>query len=107
MKFVLRTSAVIILFTAALSLTGCRPRISESKFVNYYIDFVVMQDSLGRDKVSTDKIIDVLDKKYGVTRKEYEATIDYYSAETERWELFFNKVIKEAKKRELESLKKP
>lgn len=107
MKFLFRTSSVVIVFIAVLSLTGCKSRISESKFVNYYIDFVVMQDSLGRDKGSTDKIIDALDKKYGVTRKEYEATIDYYSADTERWELFFNKVIKEAQKREMESPKKP
>ncbi len=107
MKILFRVSAVIFVFIALVSLAGCKPRISESKFVNYYIDFVVMQDSLGRDKGSTDKIIDALDKKYSVTRKEYEATIDYYSADTERWELFFNKVIKEAQKREKEALKKP
>ncbi len=99
--------AIILVFAVLLLLTGCKSRIPESKFVSYYIDFVVMQDSLGRDKASTDKIIDALDKKYSVTRKEYEATIDYYSADTERWELFFNKVIKEAQKKEKEALKKP
>jgi len=107
MKLVSRYSSVILILLSVILFAGCKARMSESKFINYYIDFVVMQDSLGRDKASTDKIIDALDKKYGVTRKEYEATINYYSAEQERWESFFDKVLVEAKKREKESLRKP
>lgn len=81
--------------------------MSESTFVKYYIDFVTMQDSLGRDKASTDKIIDVLDKKYDVTKEQYVATINYYSQESARWEEFFDKVLAELKNREKAASKKP
>ena len=93
-----------------LSASGCNlfraSRMSESTFIKYYIDFVALQDSLGRDKVNTEKIIEVLDKKYDVTKEQYIATINYYSKESVRWEEFFDKVLAELKKREKVSSKK-
>ena len=91
-------------------LTGCNifrtSHIPESKFVNYYIEFVIMQDSLGKDKVSTTKILEHLNKKYQITQAQYESTLQYYGEEPARWEEFFNKVLAEVKKRQQSESKK-
>jgi hypothetical protein len=72
------------------------------KFLNYYIDMLIMQDSLGRDSVSTQRIMTELNKKYDVTPKEYQATLDYYRDEPKEWSVFFDEAVTLVQKRQME-----
>jgi hypothetical protein len=84
-------------FSACGKLLGTK--ISEDKFVSYYVDFLAAQDSLGKDPVTTGKILTSLNKKYDVTQAQYDNTIKYYSENPEDWERFFGKVIAVAQQR--------
>ena len=105
-RYAYGSTVLVLLFF----LTGCNlfnaSKMSESKFVDYYIDFVIQQDSLGKDFATTHKIQESLNKKYKVSQKEFDETLKYYSAEAPRWETFFTKVLAEVKKRQTAELKK-
>ncbi len=78
-------------------------KIPEGKFVNYYIDLVTAQDTLGKDVPATEKILVSLDTKYSVTREQYDKTLKYYNENPEKWELFYDKVTAELQKRKLQN----
>ena len=89
------------LFISCDKLPGAK--IPEEKFVNYYIDLAVAQDSLGRGIPATQKILIALDTKYNVTREQYNRTLKYYNDNPEKWELFYDKVIPELQKRQVKN----
>ena len=73
-------------------LSGCSNRINEDKFVLIYTDLLIAQDSLGpnfkQELVKTEVF-----KKYNISDKEYDATLDYYNTNPKKWDQFFNKAI--------------
>lgn len=94
---ILAAVACFFVFMSCGKLFGTK--IPEEKFVSYYVDYIVAQDSLGRDTASTAKILETLNKKYDVTQKQYDNTIKYYSENPDDWDKFFEKVIDLAQKK--------
>jgi hypothetical protein len=76
-------------------------KMSEEKFVSFYTDMVIAQDSLGTSTAATKKIRENLYKKYDINEEMYRQTIDFYNKDPQKWEEFFDKVIKN-----LESIKR-
>lgn len=68
--------------------------IPEDKFIKFYIDFTIAQDSMGTDVPVTKKILSNLYKKYSVDSLQYFKTINWYYEDPKRWETFFDKAIK-------------
>ncbi|HPI37364.1 MAG TPA: DUF4296 domain-containing protein [Ignavibacteriaceae bacterium] len=66
----------------------------EEKFVSFYYDYVIAQDSLGYDVETAKKVREELFVKYQTNERMYIKTIDYYSEDPKRWEIFFDKVMK-------------
>ncbi|MBA4250443.1 MAG: hypothetical protein C0425_02735 [Chlorobiaceae bacterium] len=81
-------------------------KMSEEKFILFYTDLIIAQDSLGNDLQSNEAIRKSLFEKYDVSESEYQNTLDYFNQKSERWESFFGKVIEHLEKRQAENLKK-
>ena len=66
----------------------------EEKFISFYYDYVIAQDSLGYDVETANRVREELFIKYQTTERMYLKTIDYYSEDPRRWDVFFEKVMK-------------
>ncbi|MCE1190107.1 MAG: DUF4296 domain-containing protein [Ignavibacteria bacterium] len=105
----------LLILTALLGFgclvaVNCHPngsRIPEQKFVNYYIDLLGAQDSLGTDSLTGVRIHDFLQQKYAVTKQDVKETLEYYSSEPKRWDKFYGLVLSELQHRVEKSIKKP
>ena len=95
MRFLFKLSLIALVFVVA----GCSGRIKEDKFVLVYTDLIIAQDTLGNN-FNLNKAKDKIFKRYNVSAKEYDATLNYYHQDPKQWEQFFTKAIAH-----LESLK--
>jgi len=66
--------------------------IEQDKLVLIYTDLLIAQDTVTLDDRGVDSLKQSVFKKYNVTEKEYENTIEYYNDDLKRWEEFFDKV---------------
>ena len=75
-------------------LSGCSQnnKIDEDKFIKIYTDIAVAQDTLKAATYNFDSLKTVVFKRFGITSKDYNSTIDYYNQDPQRWEKFFDKV---------------
>ncbi|MCX6151913.1 MAG: DUF4296 domain-containing protein [Ignavibacteriales bacterium] len=84
----------ILLFSSFLFLTCSDEKVimDEEKFASIYVDLLINQEKNRGDtskvKLEQNKIF----TKYQVNRKQYEATLEYYHKDPERWRDFFVKV---------------
>jgi len=93
-KYLWGTVALVIILAAAGYYFLIPKVIPEDKFIKFYIDYTIAQDSMGTDIPATKKILSVLYKKYSVDSTQYLKTIAWYSGDPKRWETFFDKAIK-------------
>lgn len=84
----------LILFTALLNI-ACEEKspIPEEKFVEVYVDLLIVQDTTRTDSLSLDSLQSIVFTRHNITAKAYDETISYYNSEPKRWEEFFNKAI--------------
>jgi hypothetical protein len=83
---------MIIIF--ALLLSGCTNKtVDENKFVKIYAEMIIAQDTADYAPNNFKSIQDTIFKRYGVTRVEYNATVDSYNKDPQKWENFFDKAI--------------
>ncbi len=90
----------MILFSACQN----KNRINEGKFVKIYTDMVITQNSIvDKEDVDSLQIVNPLTaardsilKKHNVSLAQYQATVDYYNQNPERWQKFFEKVLAES-----------
>jgi hypothetical protein len=81
-----------LLLLLLLFITGCSGRIKEDKFILVYSDIVMAHDTAGTVHDMTN-IKNTVFKRYNVSSKEYDATLNYYNSDPRKWEPFFNKTI--------------
>jgi hypothetical protein len=81
-----------LLFLILLSFIGCSHKINEDKFILVYSDIVIAQDTLGSN-VNLEAVKSTVFKKYNISEKNYNETLNYYNSEPRKWEAFFNKTI--------------
>ena len=87
----------------SLILAGCSTPsvLEENKFIEVYTDLVIAQDTAISSGNDFNLVKDSVFKRHRITEKEYNETLDYYNQDPQRWDQFFNKVLKR-----LERLKK-
>jgi len=90
-------------FAAIVFYTTNVKTIEPETFVKFYVDYLIAQDSLGTDAVSSKQIRDRLYKKYSVTDEEYLSTLNYYNSDQKKWAEFFEKVTKLLEERQKKS----
>ncbi|MDR3609327.1 MAG: DUF4296 domain-containing protein [Ignavibacteriaceae bacterium] len=83
---------ILPLLLLSLFITACSNRIKEDKFILVYSDLVIAQDTT-KGNLNQEEIKNSVFKKYNVTSKEYDATLNYYNSDPRKWEPFFNKTI--------------
>lgn len=67
--------------------------IDEEKFVKIYADIIIANDTISGASHSADTVLQRVLLKHNVTLEQYEATVQYYNQDSERWEKFFSKAI--------------
>ena len=95
------------LFITIILFQGCEKEVKvipEEKFINVYVDLLILQDTTSTDSLSLDSLKSLVFKNHNVSTEEYDATIHYYNSEPKKWEEFFDKAINyiEALKKEAE-----
>ena len=93
-KIKFQTLFSIILFTTLFNI-ACEKKspIPEEKFIEVYVDLLIVQDTTRTDSLSLDSLQSIVFTKHNITTKAYDETISYYNSEPKRWEEFFNKAI--------------
>ena len=93
----------------ALVLAGCsfadKNAISDSQFVNLYVDLSLAAEQFLSDSVKLSVVQDSIFKVHKVTREQFDAYKNNLDKSPERWSEIWNLVLAELNKRE-ESLKK-
>ena len=81
-----------ILFVFVLIIQSCKqnPQIEEKKFVEIYSEMIFMQDSTS---LPQPEIKNIVLKKFGVSKNDFDETIKFYNEEPERWQKFFDSTI--------------
>jgi hypothetical protein len=65
--------------------------IEEEKFIEVYVDLLIMQDTTSANQNSIDSIKSIVFQKHSITAKDYEQTIELYNSSPEKWDEFFDK----------------
>lgn len=66
------------------------PPIPEEKFIKVYVDFLIIQDTTSANTFSLDSIKVLVFNRHEVSPEQYEATIEYYNSQPEKWVTFFD-----------------
>lgn len=64
----------------------------KEKFAKVYVDLLINEEQNRNDSLKINSGKEIIFKRYGVTQKQYEATIEYYNQNPERWKEFFDDV---------------
>ena len=72
----------------------------QEKFVQVYVELVKLRERLpSTNPVFVDSSRTIL-KKYGLTKQEYDQNLAYFNEEPERWEAFYQEVLKRLEHKE-------
>ncbi|GAB6282619.1 MAG: hypothetical protein STSR0008_13650 [Ignavibacterium sp.] len=103
LKFVIPTllimiAAILLIFFSLNKNTI----IPEDKFVSIYCELLIAKDTIRDNSYKIENYKKELLRKYSISEKDYNSTLNYYSESSKNWESFFDKVIKrlEEKKKE-------
>lgn len=85
---------ILALLLLSLDISCFESKIisDKEKFASIYIE---LQISFEKNRGNLSKLVaerEQVFKKYNVTEKQYNATLDYYGQDKEKWEEFFNLV---------------
>ena len=89
--------SIIFLFIIIL-LPACenKSEISEDTLVKIYTDVVIAQDTSDADSLDFTEVNQAVFNRYNVTAEDYRKSIMLLNEDAERWQEFFDKVIKYA-----------
>ena len=81
-----------LLIVSSLLLSGCdkEPPIPEEKFIKVYVDLLIIQDTTNTDTFSLDSVKTIVFDRHSISVEQYDATINYYNSEPEKWQAFFD-----------------
>jgi hypothetical protein len=90
MKFLIINFIFLIGF--AYLLSGCdeSPPIPDEKFLELYVDLLIIQDTTTTTDFSLDSVKTLVLERYKVSSEQYDAMINYYNSEPEKWIAFFD-----------------
>lgn len=80
----------LLLLSLVFLFIACdkEPPISEEKFVEIYSSILIMRDT---SNLTNNQIKDSVLTRFSVSSEEYDSMVNFYNAEPERWNLFFEK----------------
>lgn len=98
-----------LLIVSALLLSACDkgPPIPEEKFIKVYVDLLIIQDTTTANTFSLDSIKTLVFTKHNISPKQYDATINFYNSQPEKWADFFDKATAYVEDLRKEAAKQP
>lgn len=83
---------VFFFLIISIGIQSCKisASIDEKKFIKIYADMIFMQDT---SFLSQSTIKQKVLKKFNVKETDYDATIEYYNSDPEKWQKFFDCTI--------------
>lgn len=87
---------IISIFLVSIFLFGCESnlKIDEDNFVNIYADLLVAKEIYRGNDSGYIKARDSIYNSYKVNHFMVERTLKYYNSDTEKWKIFFEKVVR-------------
>lgn len=85
---------LLVFLPCLIFINGCsgNDRIPEKKLIKIYSDLVISFDTTS-EKSNVDSLRQKVLSRYGVTKEEYERSVNWYNRNPKEWSGFFNKVI--------------
>jgi hypothetical protein len=90
MKLSFNKFSLFLLTVILLSACDKCPPIPEEKFIKVYVDFLIIQDTTTACTFSLDSIKTLVFNRHEVSPEQYDATIEYYNSQPEKWVAFFD-----------------
>ncbi len=91
----MRYSSVFFVFfflIISIGILSCKKSssIDEKKFIKIYADMIFMQDT---SSLSQSIIKQKVLKRFNIKETDYDATVEYYNNDPEKWQKFFDSTI--------------
>jgi hypothetical protein len=85
-------SKIILLFVSLILLSACdeKPPIPEKKFLDLYVDLLIIQDTTTAANFSIDSVKTVVLDRYDISNEQYDSMIKFYNSNPEKWITFFD-----------------
>ena len=98
-----------LLIVSSLLLSGCdkEPPIPEKKFIKVYVDLLIIQDTTTVNNFSIDSVKSLVFTRHNISAGEYEATVNYYNSQPEKWVPFFDSTTAYVERLKKEAEKQP
>jgi len=99
-------SLLILLF---LFISACDkgPPIPEEKFIIVYVDLLIIQDTTTASTFSPDSIKTLVFTRHNISAEDYDATVNYYNSQPEKWVAFFDTTTAYVENLKKEAKKQP
>ena len=100
---------ITFLTISTLFLSACDkgPPIPEEKFIKVYVDLLIVQDTTTAKIFSLESIKTIVFTKHSISAEQYDATINYYNSQPEKWVAFFDSAMVYVERLKRDSEKKP
>lgn len=84
----------LLLITISFVL-GCSEKatVDEEKLILIYTDLMFAQDTVLINSKNVDSLKAEVFNRHNITADQYQQTLEFYNKSSERWEMFFDKVI--------------
>ena len=98
---------LFVVFTLLLSGCDKGPPLSEDKFIKVYVDLLIIQDTTTVNNFSIDSVKSLVFTRHNISAGEYEATVNYYNSQPEKWVAFFDSTTAYVERLKKEAEKQP
>ena len=98
-----------LFIVSSLLLSGCdkAPPTPDEKFLELYVDLLIIQDTTTTTNFSLDSVKTLVLNRYNVSLDQYDAMLKYYNSSPERWIVFFDSATVYAERLRLEAENQP
>ena len=98
-----------LFIVSSLLLSGCdkAPPIPDEKFLELYIDLLIIQDTTTATNFSLDSVKTLVLDRHNVSSGQYDAMIDYYNSQPDKWIVFFDSATAYVDQLKLEAENQP
>jgi len=98
-----------LLISLFLSLMSCDegPPIPDEKFMELYVDLLIIQDTTTTANFSTDSVKTLVLDRYEISNAQYDSMIKFYNSNPDKWITFFDSATAYVERLKLESENQP
>ena len=107
MKILTHKYCLLIISALFFACCGTKPPIPEDKFIQAYVDLLILKDTTNTGISSFDSLKTEVYKKHNLTFEQYNSTLNFYKSNPDKWEEVFDKAIAYAETMRDSSVKKP